>query len=40
MFKWIKKQYIKYILGQCKHICLLCKYRHDCLPYYYDEFKK
>lgn len=36
---WIKKQYIKFVMKQCKHICMLCKYRNDCLPYFYDEYK-
>lgn len=34
MTKWLKKIkyvfYVKYVLGQCKHSCLLCKYRNEC----------
>ena len=22
--------YVKYVIGQCKHSCLLCKYRNEC----------
>ena len=36
--KWFKKQYIKYVLKQCTHICVFCKYRGDCLPHYYENW--
>ena len=27
MKKWIKVMLVKWYIGQCPHICLLCKYR-------------
>ena len=27
--KWFKNQYIKYVLKQCPHICIICKYKSD-----------
>ena len=36
--KWFKKQYIKYVLKQCPHICIICEYKSDCLPHYYDNW--
>lgn len=30
--KWIKRQ--------CKHLCVFCKWRYECLPSYYDELEK
>ena len=26
----LKKLFIKYIIGECKHICKLCSYRNLC----------
>ena len=43
MIKWLKKHvkifYIKYVLGQCKHICLLCEYKEICYEHLYDEIE-
>lgn len=30
MKKLLRILYIKYVLGQCKHICVWCKYKDTC----------
>ena len=37
--RWLKKEYIKYILGQCKHICFLCEFKDECIPHFVDEYE-
>lgn len=27
----IKILYIKWVLGQCRHLCILCEYRDECM---------
>ena len=42
MRKWIKVFYIKWILKQCRHLCIFCEYRNDCyynLEYEYEQRK-
>ena len=34
--KWFKRQYIKFILGQCKHLCLWCEYKEECFSNFED----
>lgn len=38
LIKMLKIIYVKYILGQCKHSCLLCKYKGDCLTAIESEY--
>lgn len=26
----LKKLFIKYIIGECRHLCCMCKYRNEC----------
>ena len=26
----LKKLFIKYVIGECRHICKLCSYRSEC----------
>lgn len=28
--KWLNKMYIKWIKGECHHICVWCDYRNVC----------
>ncbi len=37
--RWLTKEYVKFVLGQCKHVCLFCKWKSDCLPYFIDEYE-
>lgn len=41
MIKWIRRQIkifkIKYIQGECRHICMLCNYRDMCMSNYEDD---
>lgn len=35
---WFKKQVkimnIKWVKGQCSHLCIWCEYRHECLEHF------
>ena len=26
----LKKLFVKYIIGECRHLCFMCKYRTEC----------
>lgn len=30
----------KWIKGHCRHVCLLCTYKHECISSFKDELEK
>lgn len=41
--KWLKILQIKWLKGQCRHICAICQYRSICMENFeleMDEFRK
>ena len=33
----LKKIFIKYVIGECRHICIICKYKNMCDSCYEEQ---
>ena len=33
----LKKLFIKYIIGECRHLCFMCKYNGECYCNYEEQ---